>query len=113
MLFNSFSFLIFFPITVAGYYALPQRYRTWWLLLASCYFYASFVPAYLFILFALIGIDYLVGRALGSTVDKKQRLFFLVVSICANLGMLFFFKYFNFFNENIAHLAGLINWNYS
>ncbi len=113
MLFNSFSFLVFFPITVGIYYVLPDRYRPQWLLVASCYFYASFVPAYLLILFALIGIDYLVGLALGSTRDKKQRLFLLVVSICANLGMLFFFKYFNFFNENIMQLAQLIHWNYA
>ncbi len=112
MLFNSISFLIFFPIVVAGYYLLPHRFRTLWLLLASCYFYMAFVPKYILILFFLITIDYFLGIQLEKVANRK-RLFFLIISIIANLGTLFIFKYFNFFNVNVAALAQFLHWNYS
>lgn len=50
MLFNSPSFLLFFPVVTLVYFSLAQRYRSWFLLLASCFFYMSFVPAYILIL---------------------------------------------------------------
>jgi alginate O-acetyltransferase complex protein AlgI len=113
MLFNSIAFLIFFPVVFITYYVIPPRYRTGLLLLASCYFYMSFVPQYLLILLALITIDFGLGLAIEKSTDKKKRLLYLIVSISANLGILFLFKYFNFFNENLAALAHIINWNYS
>ena len=112
MLFNSVSFLIYFPIVVGLYFVLPQRFRVTFLLVASCYFYMAFVPKYILILGALIVIDYFVGRAL-ERVSGRRRKYLLVISIISNLGILFAFKYFNFFNENIATLANWLHWNYS
>ena len=112
MLFNSFSFLIFLPVVFLGYYILPHRFRTLFLLLASCYFYASFVPKYVLILFFIITIDYFLAFQIQRHTGKKRTLF-LILSISANLGVLFFFKYFNFFNENIAGLLNALNFNYS
>ena len=104
MTFNSISFLLFFPVVVLIYYILPYRRRWLHLLLASCFFYMVFIPPYILILFLLIGIDYgaalLIERSQG-----RQRKIFLLISILSNCSLLFFFKYFNFFNTNLSHLA--------
>lgn len=112
MLFNSVSFLFFFPTVVVGYFLLPQRLRWTLLVSASAYFYMAFVPWYILILLFLIVLDYTLGRLLERE-DGIRRKALLVASIVGNLGILFVFKYFNFFNENAAILAEAIGWNYS
>ena len=112
MTFDSLQFIAFFVCIFFAYFAVPKRMQSWLLLVASCYFYMAFVPYYVLILFALITVDYFVGRALEQTSGRRRHALFLL-SIIANLGTLFFFKYFNFFNANIAELARLIHWNYS
>ena len=57
MLFNSFEFLLFFPIVTLIYFLLPHKFRWFLLLAASCIFYMAFVPVYILILFATIIID--------------------------------------------------------
>ena len=111
MLFNSFTFFIFFPIVTIGYFLLPFKLRWMWLFLASCYFYMAFIPVYILILFFTIIIDYVAGIMIEKTTTHKKK--FLVLSIIANVGVLAFFKYFNFFNENIKALSEFIGWNYS
>jgi alginate O-acetyltransferase complex protein AlgI len=112
MTFNSFSFLIFFGIVAVLYYILPQRFRWAMLLIASCYFYMVFIPAYILILFYLIAIDFTAGIYIEKSAGKKRKAW-LIASIIANVGTLFFFKYFNFFNANVARIAALLHWNYS
>jgi len=111
MLFNSFSFFIFFPVFTIGYFLLPFRYRWLWLLLASCIFYMAFVPVYILILFFTIIIDYIAGIMIEKTLKHKRS--FLIISIAANVGVLSFFKYFNFLSQNLHSLGELIGWNYS
>ncbi len=111
MLFNSLQFLIFFAVLFFAYYAVPDRFRRHLLLGASCYFYMAYVPKYILILFFLIGTDFYLGQRLAKT-EGKARGRLLWISIAANLGTLFVFKYFNFFNENVAALAHLLHWNY-
>ena len=112
MLFNSFLFLIFFPVVVIAYYLLPAHMRPYWLLLASCYFYMSFVPAYILILFTLITLDFFLAQVIAGSRGHAKRVS-LWLSVAANVGMLFFFKYFNFFNVNVSALAHALHWNYS
>ncbi|MDO8490231.1 MAG: MBOAT family O-acyltransferase [bacterium] len=113
MLFNSLFFLfVFFPIVAGLYYLIPHRYRWCWLLLASCYFYMSFIPGYLLILAFTISIDYVAGIYIEKLSGAKKRNF-LLLSIVSNIGILFIFKYFNFFNANLSELASLFHWNYS
>src|SRR6266487_1998960 len=107
MLFNSLHFLVFFPVVLAVYYRLPHRFRWAWLLAASCYFYAAFIPAYLLILFCLIGIDYAAGILIENATGGRRRAY-LVLSLLANCGMLGFFKYYNFLAGNVNALVQAI-----
>ncbi len=111
MLFNSFQFLIFFPVVTISYFLLPHRYRWALLLAASCYFYMQFIPVYILILLATITVDYIAGILIEDTqgVRRKQ---YLIFSIIANIGALAIFKYCNFINDNMIALAQLIGWNY-
>lgn len=103
MLFNSLSFLVFFPVVTGLYFLLPQRYRWLLLLLASCYFYMAFVPVYILILGFTIVIDYFAGISIEKAQGATRKLF-LVASIIANVGVLAVFKYYNFIDENLALL---------
>ncbi|CAN5286319.1 MBOAT family protein [soil metagenome] len=101
MLFNSIEFLGFFVIVTFVFYALPHKYRWFHLLAASCYFYMAFVPVYILILFGTIIIDYIAGRVIENAEGSKRKLF-LIISLAANIGILAFFKYYNFFVDNIT-----------
>ena len=111
MLFNSAAFLIFFPVVTTAYFLLPHRFRWVLLLAASCYFYMAFIPKYILILVVTITVDYFAGLGLETFEGRKKR-WVLIASILTNVGMLAFFKYFNFANENLAALADFIGWNY-
>ncbi|MEO5904998.1 MAG: MBOAT family O-acyltransferase [Gemmatimonadaceae bacterium] len=111
MLFNSFTFLIFFPVVATIHFVVPQRWRWAWLLAASCYFYMAFIPVYILILFFTIGIDYAAGILIENA-QGRQRKWYLVMSIIANVGVLAVFKYFNFLNANIHSIAGVFHWPY-
>src|SRR5277367_3384840 len=104
MLFNSLQFYIFFPLVTLVFFLLPHRFRWAWLLLASCYFYMVFIPAYILILCFTIIVDYVSGLLIENS-EGKRRKRFLLVSLFANVGVLFFFKYINFLNGNLVHLA--------
>src|SRR5215471_1309560 len=101
MLFNSIDFLFFFPVVTALYFVLPHRLRWMLLLAASCVFYMFFIPIYILILFVTITIDYFAGIYIERSGGKAKR-YFLSVSICSLILFLFAFKYFNFFNGNLA-----------
>lgn len=100
MLFNSFNFLIFFIVTTLMYFVLPQRLRVVMLLVASCIFYMFFIPKYILILFLTILVDYTAGIYIERTVGRKRKLW-MVGSIVTTCLILFFFKYYNFFIDNV------------
>lgn len=112
MLFNSAHFVVFFPLVVAAFFLFPRRLQWLVLILASAYFYMAFVPWYILILIFLIVSDYFLGLLIENRAGKERKLF-LIFSIVANIGTLFIFKYFNFFNANIVAFADWIGWNYS
>ncbi|HZQ55402.1 MAG TPA: MBOAT family O-acyltransferase [Bryobacteraceae bacterium] len=111
MLFNSAQFLIFFPLVTAAYFLLPHRYRAWWLLAASCYFYMCFKAIYIFILAFTIAVDYSAGILIENATGTRRRLY-LLMSICANAGVLAGFKYFNFLNDNFRSLSAVLGFHY-
>jgi alginate O-acetyltransferase complex protein AlgI len=104
MLFNSLQFLLFFIVVTLAYYSLPWRGRWVLLLLASCYFYMVFKPAYILILFLTIVIDYYAGIWLERTKPGSGRKWLLIVSLISNIGILAFFKYFGFFTDSLVWL---------
>jgi alginate O-acetyltransferase complex protein AlgI len=111
MLFNSFSFLVFFPTVTLFYFLIPHRYRWFFLLTASCVFYMAFIPIYILVLALTIAIDYTAGLLIEKTEGRRKKVF-LVISILSTCGVLFVFKYFNFFNSNLARIAQFFHWNY-
>ena len=104
MLFNSFEFLLFFPLVTILYYLLPFKFRWLLLLLASCFFYMFFIPKYILILFFTIIIDYFAGIQLEKIQKKNNKKRFLILSLIANIGILIVFKYYNFLNDNLTYV---------
>jgi len=111
MLFNSLHFLVFFPVVTLLYFGLPYKCRWILLLVASCYFYMALVPAYILVLFFLIGVDYTAGLLI-ETAQGPSRKAYLVASLVANLGVLAFFKYWNFFNTSVFDALGFFGWQW-
>src|ERR1700758_615499 len=107
MLFNSVSFLLFFPIVTLCFFLLPHAFRWFLLLVASCYFYMFFKPVYILILFFTIIIDYYAGILIEQQQDQKKKKNYLLMSLIANIGILAVFKYYNFINLNISHLLSV------
>lgn len=110
MLFNSVQFLIFFIVITLAYFSLSWRGRWMLLLAASCYFYMVFKPVFILILFFTIVIDYYAGIWIGKVQDKKQKKLLLIISLISNVGILAFFKYYDFLGDSfnaLFNIAGL------
>jgi alginate O-acetyltransferase complex protein AlgI len=109
MSFISLQFLVFFMVVTLSYYQLQnQRMRITLLLAASCYFYMAFVPKYILILGGTIVIDYLAGLQIARSTGRARKSW-LVLSIIANVGVLAFFKYYNFLSGNIQPLIHFLS----
>ncbi len=104
MLFNSFAFLIFFPVVCTIYFILPKKFRWVFLLIASYYFYMNWKPVYAILIGISTIITYLCGIFVEKSDTKLRKKIFLVASILLNFGILFIFKYFNFINSSIFTL---------
>jgi len=108
MLFVEFRFLWFFLAVFCVYWSLREnRSRKIWLLLCSYFFYAAWDWRFLFLLIGSSALDYFVGLMLARTKNPSTRRGWLILSLCANLGTIAFFKYCNFF---ISSAAELCNW---
>lgn len=97
MLFNSLTFLVFLPVVLLLLAALPRRWRNGFLLLASYFFYGCWDWRFLGLLIGTTLIDYWVGLKIAASDDEAIRKRILLLSLGANLGVLGFFKYYNFF----------------
>ncbi len=109
MRFSSLPFLFgFLPLTLALYFAAPPRWRNLVLLLTSLVFYGWGEPIYLGIMVLSILIDYTHGLLVERyrSRDKLAR-WFVAESVILNLGLLGFFKYWDFFAENLSRLPGI------
>lgn len=96
------------------YFSLKEhRHRLWLLFFSSCFFYGFFIPAYLLVLFLVIGIDYYAGLQIEAAQTSARKKLFLYLSLGANIAILAFFKYINFMITNWNELATLFRWNYS
>lgn len=106
MVFNSLHFLFFFIFVTLLYFTVPKRTQGILLLLASCYFYAAFIPVYLIILFIVILVDYGAGIWIERTTGRARKVL-LIASLITNVGILAFFKYYDFFNNNVTDILSL------
>lgn len=104
MIFNSIDYLFFLPLVVFIYFIIPHRFRWVLLLGASYYFYMVWKPEYILLIIASTLVDYFAGIMMGKQNSKQKRKKFLLLSLVANLGLLFVFKYFNFFNQELGRL---------
>lgn len=103
MLFNSFEFLLFFPIVCIAYFVIPRNnWRNYFLLAASYYFYMGWKPEYALLLLTSTVITY--GASIFMSKWQNSRKLILVLAIVLNLSILFFFKYYQFAAENITAL---------
>ena len=104
MLFNSGKYLIFLPVVVLLYYLLPAKVKKYWLLAASYYFYMCWNAKYALLIFASTLITWLSGLGLErvktgqneSAGREKHKKWIVALSFLSNLGILVWFKYFNF-----------------
>ncbi len=101
MLFNSLEFLIFFPLVVAVYFIIPKKIRYIWLLITSYYFYMCWNAQYALLIGLSTLITWLSGILLWKFKKKWIRQSVVAVSFISNLGILIFYKYFDFILENV------------
>jgi len=107
MLFNSIHFLIFFPSVLILYFAIPHKYRWILILISSYYFYMSWRVDYIVLLILSTLVDYYSAISISKTNKKYKKNFFLVISLCSNIGILVLFKYFTFINNSIGDLLDI------
>jgi alginate O-acetyltransferase complex protein AlgI len=103
MAFNSIAYIILLCLTVGVHYILPQRLKIFWLLMVSYYFYAQWNAYYLILIIASTLIDFFCAQKIEN--NPPQRRYWLGVSLCTNLGILFTFKYLGFFSQVAQQLA--------
>jgi len=102
LLFNSLAFLCFIPLFMLAYWPARGRMRLWVMLLGSLVFYAWWDWRFIFLLLFSALVDYSLGILLENERDDRLRRRLIVISVCINLGLLGFFKYFNFFVQSFS-----------
>jgi len=109
MLFNSLHFIVFFPIVIFLYFITPHKIRWCLLLIASYYFYMCWKVDYIILIMLSTLIDFICSNRMSKIKIKEKRKKWLIISLFSNLGILFGFKYFNFFSENFQLLFNQYN----
>ncbi|MDR3611675.1 MAG: MBOAT family O-acyltransferase [Ignavibacteriaceae bacterium] len=107
MVFNSFDFFIFLAITLFSYYLVPSKLRIYLLILASAIFYAYGQAAFVLLVFFVILVNFFIGSMIEQASSKKKKKLLLYLSMVLNIGVLAFFKYYNFIIQNLSVMAGL------
>ena len=97
LLFNSWQYALFFTAVFAIYRALPHRFRVYLLLIASYYFYMSWNAKYIVLILFTTLVSYVAALLLVRTDSTRTKKLILALTLFACLGVLFVFKYFNFF----------------
>lgn len=108
MIFNSVTYLVFLLLVVPLYWCLPQRGRQWLVLVSSLAFYGFWRLDFLALILLSASIDFVAALRLGQLEAAGKRKAWLLASLTANLGLLFYFKYLGFALDNIATVAGAL-----
>ncbi|MEL6674804.1 MAG: MBOAT family O-acyltransferase [Bacteroidota bacterium] len=111
MIFNSATFLLFFLLFFSGYWLIPAKWglraRNLWILLGSYVFYGWWDWRFLSLIIISSATDFLVGQQLARSSFPRNRKAWVALSLVVNLGLLGFFKYFNFFVESLVQFMAL------
>ncbi len=108
MVFSSSIFLTrFLPILLLVYFIADKKYRNAILLAASVIFYSWKAPRFIFMILATTLVDFFLVKRMHEEKDRRKKKLILILSLCVNIGLLFYFKYCGFFVENINEL---ISW---
>jgi len=112
MLFNSIQFLVFFPFVITVFFILPHKFRKYFLLAASCYFYMSFIPKYMIILLFTSIVDFF-GALLVQKFRKEDKVFLkrlaFIIALSLNIGLLVFFKYLGLLGDTVNFFGHMLN----
>jgi alginate O-acetyltransferase complex protein AlgI len=112
MTFTTLTFLIFFVAVFALYWSLRNRMaQNVLLVIASYVFYGWWDWRFCWLMLASSLLDYFVGLGLDRGTNERKRKWLLALGMCGNLSMLCYFKYFNFFAENLQIAAASVGWN--
>lgn len=109
MLFNSLDFFVFFPIVVLVYFIVPRKIRYIWLLVASYYFYMCWNAEYALLIGVSTLITYISGLFLCKLKKTWLRKLVVAMSFISNLGILVFYKYFDFLLENVNAILSKVD----
>lgn len=107
MIFSSLEFIIFFTVVFLSLLLLRGRHteRKFFLLLASYYFYAYWDWRFLSLILLSSIVDFIVGKSIAKSHSAKKRKTWLLISLCINLGLLGYFKYYNFFIDSFKPIV--------
>src|ERR1700739_4439191 len=102
MVFSSILFLFYFlPVFFLAYFLAGKKLKNVVILIGSIAFYSWGAPRFIFVILATTLLDFYIVRWMSNTETKLQKRLLLTVSVLINLGLLFYFKYSNFFIENV------------
>ncbi len=105
MLFNSIEYLVYLPIVVILYFIIPHRHRWLLLLAASYFFYMCWNIKYSMLIFLSTTITFFSSILIYKSNSKRKKKLWMILSLVSNLGILFFFKYFNFTVNTLTGVA--------
>jgi alginate O-acetyltransferase complex protein AlgI len=111
MLFTTATFaFVYLPLVLVGYFLLGRHSRAWaagWLFVASVFFYGYWMPEFTLLLLASIGMNFTVGNRIAVSTGRRVSRRWLVAGVATNLALLAYFKYANFFIDNLNAALGL------
>lgn len=116
MVFSSIIFLLYFlPVFLLTYYFADRKYKNIVILIFSIFFYSWGAPRFIFVILGTTFLDFHLVKWMSMTHSQFHRRLMLSLSVCVNMGLLFYFKYSNFFIENVNSLlsvfgSGSIQW---
>ena len=105
MTFNSWEFLLFYPIVAGLYFLLPKKMKWPLLLVASYFFYMCYQAELVFLILGTTLVSWISSRLIEKTERRAVKRLCLIVTLAASLGVLFFYKYFNFLSGSVTEIV--------
>src|SRR5262245_22664564 len=110
MVFSSIAFLLYFlPVFLTLYVLVDRKFKNSVILISSIIFYSWGGPKFIFVFLCTTLVDFYIVRVMYYAEKRIHRRLLLVVSLSLNLGLLFYFKYMNFFIDNINEVLMVLD----